>query len=1001
MESSQVEHRISSDELDRAIELADKAVHAIPSDHYDLADLLIDLGRLLVIRHQQTGSMEDFERSIEVSEKMIKATPLDHIDRIDRLRVLGQWSYQRFERSRSMKDLERAVEMHEEVVRAVSSDNPDRASHLSNLGLVLSAQFEQTKSMKDLDRAIKVAEESVAISLDNPDRGDYLTSLGNHLGTRSQQTGSLEDLNRAVGTSYESIQTTPSNHPHRAGFLNNLGNWLELRYERTYSTEDLDSAIEVAEESVKTTLLDDDPYEAATHLHCLGNWLGRRSGRTGSIDDLNRAIKNLEDSVTAMLPSNDYLTYALRVTNLGIMLGDRAKRTQSIEDLNRAVRFSYQSVEIIPLDHHERATCLTNLSFWLGRRFRWTDSMEDLDHAIEAMNEAIKVTPSNHFRQAFYLRSLGRYLEARSERTGSREDRLHSLGAFEKAWSCPNAPPSDRIRAGRYAAVILAEESNWEKSSTLLQGAVELLPLLSPLTIQHEDKQFVLAKFGGLASAAASVALNAGKGPYDALRLLEIGRSVIAGLLLDMRSDVSDLEENYPDLAARFISLRDELDSPVEKIIPLISNGNITSRESTAKRRREAKETLDKLLLEIRAQPGFMDFLLPPTAHDIMAASNPDPIIVVNFSALRHDAFLIEHNQIRVLQLSNLSQEIEKAPHLYLELLWNVVAGPCLEALGFQIAVSDDNWPHVWWITTGISFDNMPLHAAGRHVVASHETIPNDTVLDRVMSSYSSSIKAIIHGRRHSIKKSLVQRSKDALLIAMQDTPKQSALSYAQDEIAVLEHLCSCLQLRPNKPRPKREEVLTHLQTCEIFHFAGHGRSDLLDPSESCLFLEDWEAGPLTVRDLWDLKLQRNPPFLGYLSACSSGTNSVAKLEGEGIHLISACQLAGFRHVIGTFWEVPDEYCSTVARTFYETIRNEGLTDRAVYRGIHRAVRALRDQQMRAEHESKIRKIVNTEPEMEGRARDGTLVDEENDLRHDAANNLAKMDWIFYVHFGV
>ena len=250
------------------------------------------------------------------------------------------------------------------------------------------------------------------------------------------------------------------------------------------------------------------------------------------------------------------------------------------------------------------------------------------------------------------------------------------------------------------------------------------------------------------------------KGPYDALKLFEIGRSVTTGLLFDMRLNVSDLESDHPDLAARFISLRDALDSPVDQLIPLFPNVKTTSRESGARRRPEASVRLDKLLLEIRAQPGFTDFLLPPTAREIMAASNPDPIIVINFSALRLDAFLVEHHQIRVLQLFKLVldelqmrfQEIEKAPHLTLELLWDGIAGPCLHKLGFQTVVSDDNWPHIWWITTGTPFDHVPLHAASRHVAGSHESIPNDTVLDGVMSSYSSSSKQSSKGAGRALR---------------------------------------------------------------------------------------------------------------------------------------------------------------------------------------------------------------------------------------------------------
>jgi CHAT domain-containing protein len=108
------------------------------------------------------------------------------------------------------------------------------------------------------------------------------------------------------------------------------------------------------------------------------------------------------------------------------------------------------------------------------------------------------------------------------------------------------------------------------------------------------------------------------------------------------------------------------------------------------------------------------------------------------------------------------------------------------------------------------------------------------------------------------------------------------------------------------------------------------------------LLLEDWTTDPLTVDDLRDYKLQENPPFLGYLSACSTGANTADRLADEGIHLVSAFQLAGFRHVVGTLWEVSDKHCVDVARVLYETLRDEGMTDVAVCQGLHRALRALR-----------------------------------------------------------
>lgn len=94
---------------------------------------------------------------------------------------------------------------------------------------------------------------------------------------------------------------------------------------------------------------------------------------------------------------------------------------------------------------------------------------------------------------------------------------------------------------------------------------------------------------------------------------------------------------------------------------------------------------------------------------------------------------------------------------------------------------------------------------------------------------------------------------------------------------------------------------------------------------------------------LRDEKLQENSPFLSYLSACTTGSNEGAELVDEGIHLVSAFQLAGFRHVIGTLWEVSDSHCKDVARIVYQTLKKEGMKDKSVSRGLHRAIRALRD----------------------------------------------------------
>ena len=98
----------------------------------------------------------------------------------------------------------------------------------------------------------------------------------------------------------------------------------------------------------------------------------------------------------------------------------------------------------------------------------------------------------------------------------------------------------------------------------------------------------------------------------------------------------------------------------------------------------------------------------------------------------------------------------------------------------------------------------------------------------------------------------------------------------------------------------------------------------------------------MTVADIRDQGLRDEEevvaPFLGYLSACHTGSSEAdsGALINKNIHLVNAMQLAGFRHVIGTLWEVSDPVCVEVAKTLYQTIREKGMTGKAVSLGLHR-----------------------------------------------------------------
>ncbi|KAL4745229.1 CHAT domain-containing protein [Aspergillus terricola var. indicus] len=819
------------------------------------------------------------------------------------------------------------------------------ADFLNELGLKLYDQYLQNDILSDLEEAITLTRGAIFLTPeDNSEHPKYLNNLGNLLGDRYIRTGSVADLGEAIDVGQKAINAIPKDHPNRPKYLNNLGNQLNDRYLITGVLADLDEAIQVGWEALRLTP-EDHPHRPAL-FNNLGNRLGDKYLRTNSLDDLNEAIHVKQEAVN--VTPEGHPDQAGRLNNLAIELSARYLRTYDATDIEAAIEAGREAIRITPAGHADLPMYLHSL----GNSLDYSGS--DPEEAVRVGREAVKVTPEDHPDRPMALNSLGKRLGERHSMTGDFAD-------LEEAISCHQSA----LFAGRARAL------------TAVEIAIDLIPKLTLRSLEIPDKQYMLGQVVGFASDAAAVALNAEKGPAVALGYLEQGRALLAASLEEMRTDILDLQEQYPLLAEKFVCLRDSLEQPINDNTFQAEDDSQSFDQAHADARHKAASDLDKLIDEIRRQPGFNDFLLPPNTVDMQAAAKRGPIIMINTSDYRCDAIIVAEDQIRSLDLPSLNNhEIKKraekgdlASPDTLEWLWDTIANPILQALGFSQCPSVDNWPHVWWIPTGL-LTKFALHAAGRYRGG-----PSESVLDSVMSSYSSSVKAIIHGRRLP---SVRPTSAQALLVAMDYTPGSSPLPFATEEVAMLHSLCTSMGLTPIEPGRRTTDVEAHLPQCKIFHFAGHGYTDSLDPSKSYLLLED--AQPLSVANLLQINIREHLPFLAYLSACGTGQIRDERFLDESIHLISGFQLAGFRHVIGTLWEVNDEICVELARITYEGIREGDMTDDSVCRGLHKATRELRDRWLN--NPSKVRR---------GRSTVRKAADETE------ANTL----WVPYVHFGV
>ncbi|KAK2612245.1 hypothetical protein QQS21_001671 [Conoideocrella luteorostrata] len=967
------------DDIKEAIQAAQELVDITPEDSPDRAERLSMLGQGFSDRYKKTGTLGDLEAAFHAAQESVDITPEDSPYRAGRFFLLGQRHSDRYTRTGTMEDLEAALQATQVSVDSTPEDSPDRARSLNTLGQRYNDRYSRTGEMKDLEAALQAVQESVDITTNNhPDRASFLTHLGVRLGDRYMRTGAIEDLEAAVQVAQESVEKTPEGHADRAMVLSNLGGYLCERYNTIGAVGDLEAAIHATQASVDIT--QEDSPQRFERLNNLGLQLGLKYRRTKAIDDLEASIRVLQESANKM-PEN-HPDPAKVFINLGGQMHVRYTRTRAIQDLEAAIQFTQKSINATSEDHPDRAGRLNNLGAHFSDRYKSTQAPEDLEAAIQAAQESVDTTPANKPGRATSLNNLGAHLYLKYERTGVIDHLKKAISCDQTALSQSSSPTLDRVRAGmdllhRYAMI-----ADWQQAYNAASTTVYLASKLAARSLDNSDKQHILAQVVGLASNAAAAALNVAKKPLDALNLLEQGRGILATSLEDIRMDVKDLQIMHPSLAQQFIHLREELDQPVSHNMFIEDGVYKSSWPAQANRRYEAGRELDALILNIRQQVGFRDFLLAPSEEDMQAAAKLGPIVVINVSQYRCDAIIVKEREIRLLSLPNLSSEdIRKQGSeggdlggtKTLEWLWDAIADPILKELGFEQLQSNDKWPHIWWIPTG-PLTKFPLHAAGYH--GNHYS--SKTVIDRVMSSYSSSIKAIIHGRRQHHPQVLSNSTK-ALLIAMEDTPAiPSRLPFATSEVAKVRRLCESMQINIVEPERRKEEVTQHLPSCRIFHFAGHGKTNEFNPSQSYLALDDWKTHPLTVATLLDINLRQNSPFLAYLSACGTGQIQDQSYMDESLHLINAFQLAGFRHVLGTLWEVDDSSCVEMASITYGVMKQKGMTDESVCLGLHDAARTLRDRWMT--ELSNMRDVV---------------LCEDKDARAHIAH------WVPYVHLGV
>ncbi|KAJ5970776.1 uncharacterized protein N7479_000694 [Penicillium vulpinum] len=1023
-EGGDSEQREQMELLDKAIEASHEAIRGSREagqttlDGYPiLGAMLTHLGHMLERRYDETGQVEDLDESIQSSRQALQNTPDDHIYFATFLDKLKTRLTCRYERTRQIEDLDELVWVFRQKVQIAPDDSP---GPLLNLGGMLTRRYDQTGQEEDLHEAIRLSRQAIKItSDDDPFFAAALGSLSGQLSRLYRFSGQIEDLEESIEISRQAIQATPNDDGNIGTPLNNLGIALGHRYDRTGNMEDLDEAIQVYIQAVE--LVPDDLPTLTTFFTNLGLNLGRRYEQTGQMEDLEQAIRIFLRAVE-LTPENDpgfaavlnnlginfarlynrtavpkFLDEAIRVSrqaiqltpdnyqnnigessNLALLLNNRYERLGRPEDLEEAIQLSRRGFQATPIDHADHARLSTNLGIILRHQYEKSGDKGDLEEASRMSGQAIQGAPDDHPNIIMALYNHGVTLEYQYRETKQIEFLKEATRVAQQAFQITAARPLARSKAAILAANLLLEQGDHQSGYTLSAQAIDLLQLVHTRSVAIQDRQWIVAHFFSLATLGCSFSIQAKQPLFNALRLLENGRGVILSLLMDDRSDTTKLREAYPDLCALYETLRVQVNTPSE------GEGPIGQEEGKWRYTKQPKAIgkLEKCIQDIRKLPGFGAFQQGLTKEQIQDTSTEGSIIVVNVSKLRSDAIIVLSTGISSVPLPRfdaaqaqtwIDKKLTQAKpsergrknreyRKFLAWLWYECVKPILTRLGYTVQSSPESLPRVWWIGTGIA-SSFPFHAASDFSAG-----PTENTFCRVLSSYTISIKALIHSReRAPISSFSDARPRKLLMVTMGNTPGADDLPGAVSEKStVLKTLGSSVQAKI-LDQPDSVSVIRQIPECNIAHFACHGVSDWMYPSQSGLLLQtdspgfetptdtetpiDTETSPDPESPAQDVlsfeKLCESNPTQGeiaYLSACSTAENNIFPLMDEMLHVVSGFQVAGFRHVIGTLWPSGDEVCVEVAGAFYAELCRSGTlqyTDRDIAIALHKAASAL------------------------------------------------------------
>ncbi|MFI5821250.1 CHAT domain-containing protein [Streptomyces rishiriensis] len=895
-----------------------------------------------------------------------------------------------FARNASLPDLESAVAAGRQALDVLPADEKTWMIR-SDLAMALLSRFHATQDPADLSEAVGLLRQSQSAAPGADSRSAWMLAL--LCSCLFRQYTVCRDpavLGEAIDVGLRALALTGKRDEHRALLLDDLIDASQERYARLGDLADINAAFDLACQALGLA-------EPRSRRHA------RLWGRVAVLARIRFVgfgqANDLETSVTMLRcggsPSESEDERADRLSELSASLQVMHShlREDGTEVLDEAVDAGRESVKAATEANPMRWDHMANLAAALALRGEIDRDSALLDEAAQLLTLAVELCQDTPRRCGLQI-NLAAALKRRWDLRGDEADRTSAIAALRKAATAVDAPPHERIEAAQRWGRLATDAGRIESGQEGYACALDLLPLLSWPGLDQVSQEQRLMRHQGVASAAAAAALVAGD-TERALTILEHGRGMLWTRLTQIRADLAALEEIHPEARARLAALGAGLDP--SKDLEIRATGEsfrsvadrerifATRRQQRTGKRMATARAWEATLDSLRTSPGWEHFLRPSDTAGLRAGLRHGPVTLINTSEHRCDALIVHADRIDLVPLTDLSMSdvltrtdqfitaltewehgdagagtVDPVIGDTLEWLWDTVAEPVLARLGhLSTRGAPDSLPRLWWCPTG-PLTVLPLHAAGSH----RDGAPGSgrSALDRVVSSYTPTLNAL---SRAAAPSPATPESRRLLVVAVPHAPGKPSLPRAVREAEFLE---SCFVERHTSllgPKATRVNVREAVTRHAWVHFACHGEQNASLPTRvrlegprasgplnSGLGLHD---GLLTAADIADLR--PDDAEFAFLSACKTALGG----GDEGINLVNAMHLAGYRHVIGTLWSVPDPVMGRLVKDFHHRSSSDGrFRPDTSARALHGAVQSLR--QRFPGHPSRWAPFVHTGP---------------------------------------